>query len=265
LFNSPSALPPSGIAFIQWGDRWKIAEKNRKIKPFSFVVDDLKLIEEVEPVYEKGKYKAGKLDNALKNLKTGGTFTLFCTGDSITAGSGLRKPDSDRYAVVLQKKLREHFKDAEVKVECKGVGGARVEDLIGWTERDFSEEIPDALTIMIGYNNKSGALPGSGFKKKLNEYIDRVIAKTKGKTAIILIPTIPGRGNRFDMMDDYADAVREIAKERGLPVCDVQKTFKGMGKIKIAEYLADRAHPNPAGHKIFADKIAEFIIEKAGK
>ncbi len=92
--------------------------------------------------------------------------------------------------------------------------------------------------------------------------IKKNTAKTKGKTAILLIPTIPGRDHRFDMMDDYADTVREVAKEKNLPVCDIQKEFKKIGKVKFAKYLRDTAHPNDKGHKIFADKLAEFIIKQ---
>jgi lysophospholipase L1-like esterase len=220
-------------------------------------------VENVPLDKDSGKeYKPRKFSEVIEQLKNGKPTTVFCIGDSITAGTGLYKPDKERYANVLQQMLRKHFKNDDITVESRAVGGARTEHSIAWINRDFSDKAPDLLTYMIGYNNKSGAYSPNTFKKQLETYIDRVAKKTKGKTAILLITTIPGLGPRFEMMDDYADIVREVAKERNLPVCDMQKEFKKIGKTNMDNYMRDMAHPNDKGHKIFADTLYEFIIGK---
>jgi lysophospholipase L1-like esterase len=261
--GSKGALPPSGIDRIRIGDKWHIAHRNAKIPAFSYCIDNIELVENAPQDKDSGKkYEPRKFSEVIEQLKNGKPTTIFCIGDSITAGTGLKKPDDERYANVLQKELRKHFKKDNITVESRAVGGARTEHSIGWVNRDFADKSPDLLTYMIGYNNKSGAYSPDTFKKGLEKYIDRVTRKTKGKTAILLITTIPGLGPRFEMMDDYADIVREVAKERNLPVCDMQKEFKKIGKENMDKYLRDMAHPNDKGHKIFADTLYEFIVEK---
>lgn len=264
--GSRGALPPSGIDCIKIGDKWNIAHRNSKIPDFSYCVDQIELVEKVPQDKDSGKkYKPRKFSEVIDQLKNGKETTIFCLGDSITAGTGLSKPDEERYANVLQKELRKHFEKDNINVESRAVGGARTDHSIAWINRDFSDKTPDLVTYMIGYNNKSGAFSPDTFRKALENYIDRIAKKTKGKTAILLITTIPGLGPRFEMMDDYADIVREIGKEKNLPVCDMQKEFKKIGKVKMDEYMRDMAHPNEKGHKIFADTLAKFIIEKTKK
>ncbi len=263
LIGTKGALPPSGITRLRFGDRWSIAHRNSKIPKFTYCVDQVELVENISKDKDAAKkYQPRKFAEVIDLLKNGKDVTIFCLGDSITAGTGLAKPNEERYAVLLQKKLREHFKRDNITVQSRAVGGARTDHSTAWVNRDFADKTPDLITYMIGYNNKSAGYSPETFKNTLERYIDAVTAKTKGKTAILLIPTIPGRDHRFDMMDDYADTVREVAKEKNLPVCDIQKEFKKIGKVKFAKYLRDTAHPNDKGHKIFADKLAEFIIKQ---
>ena len=55
---------------------------------------------------------------------------------------------------------------------------------------------------------------------------------------------------------DMADAAREIAAKRGLQVAPIDEAIAKIGPVKYkAEYLADSIHPNPAGHKLFAEVL----------
>lgn len=262
--NSPCSLPPSGIVTLQFGDRWNITYKNMKIPQFSYCVDDLKLVEKATPALGVSSYKPRDFNEIVELLKKGKRLSIVCLGDSITAGTGLQKADNERYAVLLQDKLRAHYKNDKIAVQCLGVGGAWLSDTIAWVNRDFADDPPDLATLMIGYNNKSAANSSDYFTRGLKDFIIMFAAKTKGKTALLLIPTIPGNDFRFNMMDDYAQIVRDVAKESNLPFCDVQKAFKALGQDKIGEYMADMAHPNAKGHELFADTLAAYLIEKAG-
>ena len=127
-------------------------------------------------------------------------------------------------------------------------------------------DLPLALvTILYGYNDKSGAHTKAYFKDSLNDYLDRIARKTGGKTAVLLLPTIPGMGPRFVMMDDFADAVRETAQARGLACFDLQKVFKAIGREKINDLLADMAHPNAEGHRLIAEAIANVLAGAGGR
>jgi lysophospholipase L1-like esterase len=155
--------------------------------------------------------------------------------------------------------LRKRIGYDQVFAESRAVGGARLTDARAWVPRDFVGDPPDLVTVLYGYNDKSGAHTKAYFKDSLNDYLDRIARKTGGKTAVLLLATIPGTGPRFVMMDDFADAVRETAKARGLACNDLQKAFKAIGREKIGDYFADIAHPNAQGHRLIAEAITNFL------
>lgn len=184
---------------------------------------------------------------------------IVCIGDPITAGTGLPDKEKQRYAVLLQEMLRQRLAYDQVFAESRAVGGARLTDARAWVPRDFVGSPPDLVTVLYGYNDKSGAHTKAYFKDSLNDYLDRIARQTGGGTAVLLLTTTPGLGPRFVMMDDYADAVRETAKARGLACFDLQKVFKEMGRAKIEGYFGNMAHPNAEGHRIIARAIAAFL------
>lgn len=260
--NSPGALSVGGFELLRFGDRWKITHNNQRIARFTYTVADVRLINDAVPELKIGKYSHPSYKKQFEALKKGEKFNILCLGDSITAGTALKQPDSARYAAVLQKNLRAALKNRQISVVSKGVGGARLFDTLNWMKRDLSGTPPHLITLMIGYNNKSVAQPPEVFKQQLLMWVDRVIAHTEGKSAIILIPTLPGQEHRFAMQDDFAQAVREVAKERNLLCCPVDQAFKALGRDKISEYMADFAHPNAAGHRLFAKTLGDFIISQ---
>jgi lysophospholipase L1-like esterase len=91
--------------------------------------------------------------------------------------------------------------------------------------------------------------------------VDRIARQTDGATAVLLMTPIPGRGPRFVMMDDYAEGVRALAPRRGLPLCDVHKVFKALGRDGLDAYFADQAHPNPRGHVLLAQQLADMLAK----
>ena len=236
-----------------------------RIPKFSYCVDDLKLVEKATSALGDSSYKPRDFKEITELLREGKPLSIVCLGDSVTAGTSLTNGDSERYTVLLQEKLRAHYKNDKISVKCLGVGGAHLDSAISWINRDFAGDPPDLATIMVGYNDKTAANSVDYFARGLKDFINVFAAKTKGKTALLLIPTIPGTGYRFDMMDDYAQVFRDVAKEANLPLCDVQKVFKSLGKDKIGDYMADMAHPNSKGHELFADTLAAYIIDKTEK
>ena len=260
--GTPGALPPSGIRAIRFGSRWTIYHNNAKIPKHEYCIDHVKLEESVQKPGLPPKPRP--FSEILDLLKGGKRLHVVCMGDSITAGTSLADKDRERYAARLEVALREWLGNDQIACESRAVGGARLTDARAWVLRDFVGEPPDLVTVLYGYNDKSGSHIKPYFKDSLNDYIDRVVRKTGGKTAVLLMSTIPGTGERFVMMDDFADAVRETAKERGLACFDLQKALKAIGREKIQDYFADQAHPNADGHQLIADAIATFLVKSAG-
>ena len=139
------------------------------------------------------------------------------------------------------------------------MGGARTKDSIAWMDRDFTKGTPDVATMLIGYNNRSGGQSAEMYRKQLEIWIDHLLARTNGKTAIILIPTLPGIP-RWYGQDDMAKMVYEVAQKYNCTVVPLEKMIKKMGPFAYRKnYLADGVHPNQAGHKLFAEEIVKYF------
>ncbi len=257
-FGAPGALNAGGVGTVIFGDRWQIEHCNRPIAPYTVTVDDLTLVKEaaatpLEPYPEK------PLSGVIEKMKAGEPVLIICSGDSITAGTSVQDADANRYGVKLQEYLRQAFHNDKIQVEVVAVGGARTFDLQVWAGRDFAGKKPDLVTVLIGYNDKSAAWSPRYYRKSLAAYIDKVKSITGGSPAFLLFATIPGRGVRYTMMDDFADEVRQLGQERGIAVYDLAADFKALPEEEFKANFADMAHPNNAGHEFIARKITDFL------
>ena len=95
--------------------------------------------------------------------------------------------------------------------------------------------------------------------ESVRDYLRRVRSLTRGKTAFLVMPPIPGQGARYIMMDDYADIIRALPKQEDITVFDLAREFKAMPEKVFSGYFSDMAHPNNAGHAFIAEKIAAFL------
>jgi lysophospholipase L1-like esterase len=261
--GSLSGLPPCGITTLTWGNRWNLTFNSAAMPSHTYAVAQVMLEPVVAPLPPPPA--PAPFSKFLGKLKARQPVVIQCQGDSITAGAALRDKETQRYAVVLGDILRNWLKYEDIYSHSRGVGGARINDCVAWVARDLCEvPEPDLITILIGYNDKSGACPQQVFRARLSDYIDRLCRQTQGRSSILLIATGPGTGARWFMQDDYAQVARELAQERSLPCFDLNKIVKTeLGQEKYSEYMADIAHPNQAGHRFIADKLADFLIAQA--
>lgn len=259
--GSVGALPPSGIRTIQLGDRWHLTWNNAPMPEHSFAIDDVRLIADApEPAPAPAPRP---LEEVLQKLRDREPVGIQCMGDSITAGTGLPDRDTQRYAVLLGQKLRERLGYDEIECYSRAVGGARSPHARHWAPRDFHGVKPDLVTMAIGYNDKSGAYHPEYYAWAMNDYIDRVARLTDGTAAFCPITTLPGGAHRYVMMDDYAQAVRDLAAHRGdVTAIDLAAQIKQMGRAEWMKYLGDLAHPNIDGHEWLANALADWIVER---
>ena len=263
LIGEPNGIPPCGINELRVGCRWNIWYNNDKIPAHTLTLANVVL----EPVVavDNTPYKPAPFSKVLDKLRKREKLIIQFQGDSITAGTSLRDKVNERYSIKTEELLREWLKTENIICVNRAVGGARTNDERAWLNRDFSGKTPDLVTLWIGYNDRSGTAAASYYKSAVSDYIDRVCAKTKGQAAILLFATGAGAGARFTMMDEFAQTIRDLAKERGIECFDVNAHMKAVGKLPLGEkYMADTAHPNAAGHQFVADKLCEFLIAKAG-
>ena len=190
-------------------------------------------------------------------------------GDSITA-AGVGKTG---YVTRIKNALAEKHKDLGIEVIGAGISGNKVPDLQKRLDRDVLAKKPTLVVIYIGINDvwhgeNDPALgtPKDKYEAGLKEIIGKI--KAAGARVVLCTPTVIGekKSNKLDaQLDEYAAVSRAVAKETGVPLCDLRKAFR--------DYLAtanpddkekgvltgDRVHLNDAGNKLVADTILATI------
>lgn len=255
-FGKRGALTPSAVNIVTFGDTWNIGRGNAPHKAGKIQIRNLRYAVKAEAKVPSGCKGFGKLADVIKKMKSGKDVLIYCSGDSITANGAANA----RYADLLGEILRKKYNNPKIRTEIIGVGGAHSYNLRVWAERDIlTRAKPDLVTLTVGYNDRSAAMDKAVFKASISDYMDRISAYTDGKAAVLLMPTMPARAERYYMQDPLADAFRDLAKERELPLFDLHNIFKAMKFDEFESYYGDKCHFNEKGHARIAKEIADFI------
>jgi lysophospholipase L1-like esterase len=203
-------------------------------------------------------------------LKKGDRIVFL--GDSITEGGG----GKTGYITLIKNALDEKNKDLGIEVINAGISGNKVPDLQRRVEKDVVAKKPTIVFIYIGINDvwhgernpKNGTAPDV-FEGGLREVIAKI--KEGGARVILCTPTVIGEkptGNNLDeKLDAYSDISRKVAKDLGLPLCDLRKAFVDYLKENNKEgkeskvLTTDRVHLNPSGNKL----VAETMLKSLGQ
>ena len=144
----------------------------------------------------------------------------------------------------------------------------------------------DLLLIQFGHNDEKDderhTDPDSSFPAQLLRYCD--IARKKNAQPVLLTPVsrrfFVGDGNLLYTHGEYPRAIRKLAKEQDIPLCDLKKDSREMylhlGEEKTAELfvrLSPGEHPDfPDGHDdkthfnaFGADMICQLIVQEMKK
>jgi lysophospholipase L1-like esterase len=196
---------------------------------------------------------------------------IIFLGDSITAG-GVRPTG---YVTLVKNALNEKHKDLGVEVIGAGVSGNKVPDLQRRLDKDVLAKKPTLVVVYIGINDvwhgekdpARGTMPDK-YEAGLKEVIGKI--KDAGGRVVLCTPTVigekkPGTNSLDAKLDQYADISRKVAKETGVPLCDLRKAFQDYLTKHNADdkdkgvLTTDRVHLNDAGNKLVADTILATI------
>jgi isoamyl acetate esterase len=202
-------------------------------------------------------------------LKKGETIVFL--GDSITQGGVAPKG----YVTLIKKALAEKHRDLGITVIGAGISGNKVPDLQKRLDRDVLAKKPTLVVIYIGINDvwHGERDPARGTPKDRYEAgLKDIIGKIKDSEARVVLctPTVIGEKkagtNSLDAkLDEYADLSRKVAKDTGVPLCDLHKAFQDYltrhnPKDQESGVLTnDRVHLNDAGNKLVAETILATI------
>ncbi len=189
---------------------------------------------------------------------------IVCIGDSITGvyyHSGGRRA----YPEMLQLALQQLYPQSQLSVHNAGISGDTTTGGLKRLERDVLAYKPHLVTIMFGMNDLVGT-PVDVFKKNLREMIAR--CRSSGAEVVLCtqnsIVETPQRP--FARLAEFRNAIREVAKDEALVVADCFATFEAVHAADAAEWnllLSDTIHPNMAGHKLFAETLAQAITGRS--
>lgn len=156
----------------------------------------------------------------------------------------------------------------------KGQSGNKIYDLFLRLEEDVLESNPQKVVIYIGVNDvwhKYLSGTGTDYDKFIKFYqaiIDRL--KEAGTEIILVTPAVVGelKGNKNELdseLDKYAAAIRALAKENQLKICDLRNIFvtyikDNNFKDEAKNLLTyDGVHLNDKGNQLVADHLLPLL------
>ena len=221
----------------------------------------------------------GKPRPAAGNKDTAPPATIVLFGDSTTAPRG----PLAIFGALLEQELP--ALGYPVNVINAGVGGNSTADARARFETDVLAHNPGIVTIAFGINDAAvdvwkGAtaprLPLPKYQDNLRYFVRAL--KSRGATPVLLTPNPlewtpkllemygkapyePEREDGFNvLLNDYVQAVREIAKEENVLLVDVQSLFKKHKRRTPGQsLLLDGMHPNEYGHRLIADALLRTL------
>jgi len=202
---------------------------------------------------------------------------LIMIGDSVTdcgrepMGEGFFGEMGKGYASIISALLQTTYTEENVRVINMGKGGNTVRDLKERWEIDVIERKPDWVSVMIGVNDiwRQFDMPQTvekhvyleEYKETLEFLVKRTLPVVKG---MILMTPVYMEPNKEDIMritmDQYGEAVKEVAKKYDTVLVDTQAAFDELMKKCYASVISrDRIHSNLAGHMLIANTFLKAV------
>ena len=189
--------------------------------------------------------------------------TLAFLGDSITQqGQDLRNPDG-YVNLVLRALAAEGIKVQPVRA---GVSGHKSDNMLARLERDVLSKKPKFMTLSCGVNDvwhqdhNRGVLIDD-YKKNITEILDKCAAA--GCTVIVTTATLfendKADAGKNAKLAPYNDFLRAVAKERGLPLADLNRMMWEAKAAGANRLTRDGVHMQASGNRIMAKGILDAM------
>ena len=192
------------------------------------------------------------------NAKSGAVIVAY--GDSIAAAG--------KWQAEFEKITGESVINSGVSGDTSANGLARFESAV-------ASKKPDLVFIAFGTNDASKDMaryvPIEEYKKNLRDAAHRV--NNLGARAIIITPppvvdaqyltrhdaaSFTEYGGPNGLISLYAQAARDVGKELGIAVADVNAAF---GSRNYSQLISDGVHPNDEGYRLYGRTVYETFID----
>jgi len=190
-------------------------------------------------------------------IKNGDTVAFL--GDSITE-LGASNPNGYCNLVVRDLAAR----GVNVTPVFAGISGHKSNQMLERVERDVISHHPQVVFVSCGVNDVWHGANGvelPDYQRNMTELVDKLVAS--GAQVIILNSTLIGEdaaGENNVKLDKYNAFLAELAREKSLPIADLNGAMKAAIAAKVATgksagtlLTVDGVHMNDVGNKMMAE------------
>jgi lysophospholipase L1-like esterase len=187
-------------------------------------------------------------------LKNGDTIVFL--GDSITQAA----TSPEGYITLF--KLACDVNGHDVKVVNAGISGHKSNDMLARLQKDVIDRKPDWVSISCGVNDVwhgEHGVPLPDYKKNMTQIVDR--CQDAGIKVLLLTATPiyeDPNSKENQTLAAYNDFLRQLAKEKKVVLCDLNKAFLAVYAEKQGEenlLTTDGVHMKPRGNRLMAREI----------
>ena len=208
------------------------------------------------------------LPKTIDHLVNGGDLRILAWGDSVTDGSYLPDPSTQRWQEQFVHRLRQSFPTAYIELKTLGWGGRNTQNFLDeppGSPYNYREQVlgSGADLVISEFVNDAGLSP-AGVEQQYGAFLDDF--RQAGMEWIILTPHYV-RPDWMDLdrekeIDDdprpYVAGLRAFAARHGVALADASKRWGRLWRqgIPYTTLLSNAInHPDPRGMKLFADAL----------
>ena len=179
----------------------------------------------------------GERFDSYRNVRSAGE-TIICFGDSLTEGVGAES--GEEYPTVLSRLLGMPVMNVGHRGDTSASALERISDSV-------LTKNPRLVIVLLGGNDFLRQVPTAETRKNLKEIVRRI----QDHGAMVAIA-----GMRLGLFtDEYGPIFEETAEELG--ALYIPQVMKGI--FNDAKFKSDQIHPNSAGYRLIAERIAAKI------
>ena len=203
------------------------------------------------------------------------TTTTLAFGDSTTAPRTVDNQPLTVYCDLLRAELPD--RGLVGPVINAGVGGNTTADAMARFQTDVLDRDPDIVVMQFGINdcriydgNTEPRVSLATYKSNMTTMTQQL--KAAGKKVVLMTPNPLYWSERIhdlwnyteeevaasDPVNEYAEAVRQIASAEDVPLVDIYNLFKQQEDYQ--SLLLDDIHPNAEGHRLVANALMNTLV-----
>jgi len=199
---------------------------------------------------------------------------ILFQGDSITDGNRGRNTDPNHilghgYVFIVAARHGAAFPERNLTFLNRGVSGNTVNELTQRWKQDTLDLKPDLLSVLIGVNDSSRAIPLDQFEQVYEKLLADARAANPNIRFVLCAPfLLPVGGQKEKYEARSADIklrqaiVAKLAGKYRAALVRFQPVFDEACKRAPAEYwIWDGVHPTYSGHQLMADEWVRTVRE----